>query len=43
MALGLIVLGAWFFVGAIDHLARQFNVDSVLLALVIAPIATESC
>jgi len=41
VALGLIVLGAWFFVGAIDHLARQFDIDSVLLALVITPIATE--
>jgi cation:H+ antiporter len=40
-ALGLIVLGAVFFVDAVDHLARQFNVDSTLLALVIAPIATE--
>ena len=41
VALGLIVLGAVFFVDAVDHLARQLNVDSVLLALVIAPIATE--
>jgi cation:H+ antiporter len=41
VALSLIVLGAWFFVGAIDHLAREFGIDSVLLALVIAPIATE--
>jgi cation:H+ antiporter len=40
-ALGLIVLGAVFFVDAVDHLAHQFNIDSVLLALVIAPIATE--
>ncbi len=40
-ALGLIVLGAVFFVDAVEHLAHQFNVDSVLLALVIAPIATE--
>ena len=40
-ALSLIVLGAVFFVDAVDHLARQLNVDSVLLALVIAPIATE--
>jgi cation:H+ antiporter len=40
-ALALIVLGAVFFVDAVDHLARQLNVDSVLLALVIAPIATE--
>jgi len=40
-ALALIVLGAVFFVDAVAHLATRFNVDSVLLALVIAPIATE--
>jgi cation:H+ antiporter len=40
-ALGLIVLGAIFFVDAVGHLATQLGVDSVLLALVIAPIATE--
>ena len=40
-ALGLIVLGAVFFVDAVEHIATQFNVDSTLLALVIAPIATE--
>lgn len=40
-ALGLIILGAIFFVDAVGHLATQLGVDSVLLALVIAPIATE--
>jgi len=40
-ALGLIVLGAVFFVDAVEHLATQLGIDSVLLALVIAPIATE--
>jgi cation:H+ antiporter len=40
-ALGFIVLGAVFFVDAVGHLAAQLNVDSALLALVIAPIATE--
>ncbi len=40
-ALGLIVLGAVFFVDAVERLATQLNVDSLLLALVIAPIATE--
>ena len=40
-ALGLIVLGAVFFVNAVEQLATQFNVDGTLLALVIAPIATE--
>jgi cation:H+ antiporter len=40
-ALGLIVLGAIFFVDAVEHLATTFGVDELLLALVIAPIATE--
>jgi len=40
-ALGLIILGAIFFVDAVSKLATQLNVDSALLALVIAPIATE--
>ncbi len=41
VALGLIVLGAVVFVDAVGHLATSLGVDSVLLALVIAPIATE--
>jgi cation:H+ antiporter len=41
VALGLIVLGAVAFVGAVGHLARTLGVSEVLLALVIAPIATE--
>jgi cation:H+ antiporter len=40
-ALGLIVLGAVFFVDSVGHLATSLGVDSALLALVIAPIATE--
>ena len=40
-ALGLIIVGAIFFVDAVGHLATMLNVDSALLALVIAPIATE--
>ena len=40
-ALGLIVAGAAFFVGAVSDLSTQFGVDPALLALVIAPIATE--
>ncbi len=40
-ALGLIVLGAIFFVDAVEHLAMEFGIDEVLLALVVAPIATE--
>ena len=40
-ALALIILGAVFFVDAVDHLAESLHVDGLLLALVIAPIATE--
>jgi cation:H+ antiporter len=40
-ALALIVVGAYFFVGAVEHLATSFGFDEALLALVIAPIATE--
>ncbi len=40
-ALGLIVVGAVAFVGAVESLARGLGVDGALLALVIAPIATE--
>ena len=41
VALGLIVLGAIEFVDAVGHLALSLGVSEVLLALVIAPIATE--
>ena len=40
-ALGLIIIGAIFFVDAVGHLATTLGVDPALLALVIAPIATE--
>lgn len=40
-ALGCIVLGAYAFVGAVDRIAESIGVHQVLLALVIAPIATE--
>ena len=40
-ALGFIVVGAYFFVGAVEHLATSFGLDEALLALVVAPIATE--
>ena len=40
-ALGLIIAGAYFFVGAVEHLSVTLGVDEALLALVIAPIATE--
>ena len=40
-ALGLILLGAVFFVDSVEHLATELHLDPALLALVIAPIATE--
>ncbi len=40
-AVTLIILGAIFFVNAVEHLADSLQVDGLLLALVIAPIATE--
>ena len=41
VALACIVGGAYLFVGAVEDLAHQFSIDGTLLALVIAPIATE--
>ena len=41
VALGLIVVGAIAFVNAVEVIAQGLGVDEVLLALVIAPIATE--
>ena len=41
VALTCIVVGAAFFVGAVDRVAISLGVDGTLLALVIAPIATE--
>ncbi len=41
VALGLIVAGAVAFVDAVEHVALSLGVSQVLLALVIAPIATE--
>jgi cation:H+ antiporter len=41
VALGLIILGAVEFVDAVGNLAHSIGVSEVLLALVIAPIATE--
>jgi cation:H+ antiporter len=40
-ALGLIVAGAFVFVGAIERLAGGVGVSGAMLALIIAPIATE--
>ena len=40
-ALGLIIIGAVAFVGSVEQVAHAIGVDEVLLALVVAPIATE--
>ena len=41
LALGLIVIGAQVFVGAVEHLSSTLGFDPRILALIIAPIATE--
>jgi cation:H+ antiporter len=41
VALACIIVGAFFFVGAVERVAAGFGIDGTLLALVIAPIATE--
>jgi cation:H+ antiporter len=41
LALLLIVVGAQVFVGAVEDLSHQVGLDPTILALVIAPIATE--
>ena len=41
VALGLIIVGAFVFVGAVERLAVAVGIDASLLALIIAPIATE--
>lgn len=41
MSLVLIILGAHLFVGVIEHTAVILHIPSLILALVIAPIATE--
>ena len=40
-ALAFIVIGAQVFVGAVEHLSHAIGLDPRILALVIAPIATE--
>jgi cation:H+ antiporter len=40
-AIGLIIVGAIFFIGAVNNVAHTLGVSEVLLSLVIAPIATE--
>ena len=41
VALALIVVGAQVFVGAVENLSTQIGLDPTILALIIAPIATE--
>ena len=41
LALGLIIVGAQVFVGAVEHLSTVVGLDPTILALIIAPIATE--
>jgi cation:H+ antiporter len=41
VALGMIIGGAVIFVDAVEHIASSAGLDPALLALVIAPIATE--
>ena len=41
LALGLIIAGAQVFVGAVEHLSEVVGLDPTILALIIAPIATE--
>ena len=40
-ALACIIVGAQVFVGAVEHLSTQIGLDATILALIIAPIATE--
>jgi cation:H+ antiporter len=40
-ALACIIVGAQVFVGAVDHISTQIGLDPTILALIIAPIATE--
>ncbi len=41
VALAMIIGGAFVFVDAVEHIATSMRLDPVLLALIIAPIATE--
>jgi cation:H+ antiporter len=41
IAVGLIVLGAVAFVGSVSTIARSLGMNEILLALIVAPIATE--
>jgi cation:H+ antiporter len=41
VALALIVVGAQAFVGAVEHVALTIGIEAKILALIVAPIATE--
>jgi len=41
VAFALILIGAQIFVGAVEHIAASIQIDPRILALIIAPIATE--
>jgi cation:H+ antiporter len=41
VALAMIIGGAFFFVDGVEHISASLGLDPVLLALIIAPIATE--
>ena len=41
LALALIIIGAQVFVGAVEHLSTVIGLDPTILALIVAPIATE--
>jgi cation:H+ antiporter len=41
LALALIIIGAQVFVGAVEHLSTVVGLDPTILALIVAPIATE--
>jgi cation:H+ antiporter len=41
VALSLIIVGAYVFVDAVEHISVSFGLDAALLALIVAPIATE--
>jgi len=41
IAMVLIIVGAVAFVGAVSSIARSFGMNEILLALIVAPIATE--
>ncbi len=41
VALAMIILGAFVFVDGVEHLSKSAGLDPTLLALIIAPIATE--